>query len=73
MFNDEVEALAKTRQAALDQAFASHRNRFSKGRPKVKFPPKEVCINPIPEDADAQMLESGVNFSTLPRARQNAI
>lgn len=73
VFSGQVEEIAHTRQAALNEAFGANPNRFSKGCPQVKRPPNEVCINPIPEDADAQTIENGVNFSTLPRAKRNAI
>jgi hypothetical protein len=60
--------VAKVRQKALDAKYASHPERFSKGRPSVKMPPTEVCINPVPEDADRATVEKGVNFPTLARA-----
>lgn len=70
VFTGEYLNLAKVRQAALDKAYNKHPERFSKGRPIVKLPPKEVAINPIPEDADASVIERGVNFPTLERALQ---
>jgi putative transposase len=75
VFSGDVQKIAKTRQAALDKAFYTNPNRFSQGCPIVKLPPKEVSINPVPEDADEQTLVSGVNFSTLPKAKakRNAI
>ncbi|WP_044413110.1 IS3 family transposase [Thiomicrospira microaerophila] len=73
VFNGEVQDIAKIRQEALDAAFERNPERFSKGRPMVKLPPNEVFINPIPEDADQQTIETGVNFPTLPRAKRNAI
>lgn len=52
---------------ALDKAYLKHPQRFSKGRPKVQMPPQEVYINPIPEGADEETIEKGVNFPTLQR------
>ncbi|MDO5675536.1 MAG: hypothetical protein Q4G66_11560, partial [bacterium] len=53
--------IAKVRQAALDEAFTKHPERCSRGRSKVQMPPVEVCINPVPADADQETLEKGVN------------
>jgi len=73
VFGGQVEEIAQTRQAALNQEFAATPSRFTKGCPQVKRPQSEVFINPIPEGADSQTVENGVNFSTLPRAKRNAI
>ena len=67
VFSGEYQDLAKTKQAALDNIFNHHPERFSKGRPIVKLPPAEAHINPVPEDADQATLEKGVNFPTLKR------
>ncbi len=56
---------------ALDEAYARHPERFSKGRPMVKMPPAEVSINPVPTDADQATIEKGVNFPTLQRVIGN--
>jgi putative transposase len=42
-----VADVAARRQAALDAAFAAHPERFVKGRPMVRLPPREVAINPL--------------------------
>lgn len=34
-----------------------HPERYTKGRPTVHMPPSEVCINPVPEDADQATIE----------------
>jgi len=68
VFTGEYIDIAKVRQATLDQAFAKHPERFSRGHPTVRMPPLEACINPVPEDADQETIEKGVNFPTLPRA-----
>lgn len=73
VFNGEHLEIAKIRQKALDDAYACHPERFSKGCPVVQMPPTEVCINPIPADADLATIEKGVNFPTLQRAIENAI
>jgi transposase InsO family protein len=64
-------AIAIVRQRALDEAYARHPERFSKGRPIVKMPPAEVCINPVPADADQATIDKGVNFPTLQRVIGN--
>lgn len=73
VFNGSYIEIAVTRQKAFDAAFDKHPERFSKGRPLVKFPPQEVCINPIPETAEQPVIEKGVNFPTLSKVIQNAI
>lgn len=70
VFSGDYQQLLAERQATMDAAFAKHPERFSRGRPCVNEPPKVVYINPIPEDADQQTIETGVNFPTLPRAKQ---
>ena len=70
VFTGEYQHLRVERQRIMDAAFEKHPERFTKGRPCVKEPPKVVYINPIPEDADHTTRESGVNFPTLPRARE---
>ena len=73
VFTGQYEAIARVRQDALNEAFAIHPERFSRGRPLVKLPPREVAINPIPDDAEPSIAEQGVNFPTLPRAILKAI
>lgn len=72
VFSDQVQQIAQVRQQALDAAYQRHPERFSKGKPTVALPPKEVFINPIPEHADQHTIETGVNFPTLPRVREKA-
>jgi putative transposase len=43
-----IEDIAQRRQRALDEAYAAHPERFVKGRPLVRRPPQEVCINHVP-------------------------
>lgn len=75
VFTGEYHNIAKVRQAALNEAYERHPERFSKGCSQVALPPMEVSINPIPEDAEQAVIEKGVNFPTLPRAprKTNAI
>jgi len=73
VFTGEHHRIAAIRQQALDQFYAKHPERFTQGRPQVKMPPGEVAINPIPEDAEQSVIEQGVNFPTLERARQKAM
>lgn len=73
VFTGQYLEVAKIRQTALDEAFDKHPQRFTKGRPIVQMPPSEVCINPIPEDADQATIEKGVNFPTLQRVIEKAI
>jgi transposase InsO family protein len=54
VFFRRVEEVAARRQAALDQAFALHPERFSNGPPLVRRPPASVAINPLSLD-DAAM------------------
>lgn len=68
VFSGEYLDIAKVRQQALDEMYERHPERFSQGRPSISMPPAEVCINPIPEDADQATVEKGVNFPTLQRA-----
>ena len=73
VFTGEYIEVAKVRQAALDEAYLKHPQRFSKGRPKVQMPPQEVYINPIPEGADEETIEKGVNFPTLQRVIEKQV
>lgn len=47
VFFRRVPAVAKTRQATLDSAYAVHPERFPNGPPRVRLPPDAVYINPI--------------------------
>jgi len=67
VFTGEYQMLAKQQQAALDEAYRRHPERFVQGTPMVKMPPEHVYINPVIEEGH-HAPESGVNFPTLPRA-----
>ncbi len=71
VFSGEYREIAIVRQRALNDAYARHPKRFSKGRPIVKMPPVEVNINPVPADADQATIEKGVNFPTQQRVIGN--
>jgi len=73
VFMGEYVEIARVRQSALDRMYACHPERFSKGRPVVSYPANEVCINPIPDDADQAVVEKGVNFPTLQRVITKAM
>jgi transposase InsO family protein len=47
VFCGRVETVRATRQAALDEAYAAHPERFPHGPPRVRMPPAEVHINPL--------------------------
>jgi transposase InsO family protein len=47
VFFGRVERVRVDRQAALDEAYQAHRERFPNGAPRVALPPHEVSINPI--------------------------
>lgn len=72
VFSGKHLEIATVRQLALDDAYARHPERFTKGRPIVKMPPAAVFINPVPADADQATIEKGVNFPTLQRVIGNA-
>lgn len=73
VFTGEYSNLATIRQQALDQAYETHPERFIKGSPTVLMPSSKACINPVPDDAERDVIEKGVNFPTLTRAMRNAI
>ena len=73
VFTGQYKNIARVRQGALNEAFAAHPERFSRERPLVKLPPREVAINPIPDDAEPSVAEQEVNFPKLPRAILEAI
>jgi transposase InsO family protein len=54
VFFRRVEEVAARRQAALNQAFAQHPERFPNGPPIVRRPPASVAINPLSLDDDTR-------------------
>lgn len=69
VFTGRYYEVAKHKQRALDERFEKNPERFVKGRPHVKLPPKFVAINPIAlkEGADLGVSDQ-VNFPTLTAA-----
>ena len=55
VFYGRVEQIATRRQAALDNAFAAHPERFPNGPPVARRPPEAVHINPLPIEANDVM------------------
>jgi putative transposase len=53
VFYGRVEEVAVRRQAALDDAYAQHPERFANGPPVVRRPPTSVAINPLSVDDGA--------------------
>lgn len=51
VFHGRVEQVAAVRQAALDEAFRAHPERFPNGPPRVPRPPAAVHINPLVTEA----------------------
>ena len=47
VFYGRIEEVAARRQAALDDAYAQHPERFANGPPVVRRPPTSVAINPL--------------------------
>lgn len=70
VFTGDYRRLTAERQRIMDNAYAKHPERFSKGRPRISLPPEVVYINPVCEGDNSVHPESGVNFPTLPRARK---
>ena len=68
VFTGSYADVAQTKQAALDKRYAQNPERFVNGRPHVKQPPTEVCINPISSMELAEGVVDRVNFPTLTAA-----
>jgi putative transposase len=64
VFTGSFEAVAKTKQEALDKRYTLNPERFVQGRPMVKLPPTEVAINPISAEDIAEGVVDAVNFTT---------
>jgi transposase InsO family protein len=71
VFFGRVEEVACRRQAALDAAYAAHPNRFAKGPPTVKRPPREVSINPLTSKV-AEVTDDSPASPVYPTARDGA-
>ena len=64
--------IATTRQAALDEMYQRHPERFVAGPPKTLMPPPSVTINPVTPESIERGESSAINFPTLPSARHTA-
>jgi transposase InsO family protein len=53
VFFARVDQIRAVRQAALDEAYQAHPERFPRGAPRVALPPCEVSINPMTSSAIA--------------------
>lgn len=51
VFFARVDQIRAVRQAALDEAYQAHPERFPHGPPRVALPPSEVSINPVTSSA----------------------
>jgi putative transposase len=72
VFTGRYRDIAATRQAALDEMYRKHPERFVAGPPKTAMPPSIVSINPITPEAIERGESSAVNFPTLPSALHTA-
>ena len=72
VFTGRYREIAGTRQAALDEIYRRHPERFVAGPPATSMPPVVVTINPITPEAIERGESSAVNFPTLPSARHTA-
>jgi putative transposase len=69
VFTGRCHEVAKHKQQAMDTRFERNPERFVKGRPCVKLPPRFVAINPIVSEESANSAGSdSVNFPTLTAA-----
>ncbi len=60
-----------TRQAALDENYRRHSERFVHGSPTAQAPPERVVINPYtPEELADQGAAAADNFPTIPLVQQ---
>ena len=67
VFTGRFEVVARTRQAALNEQYRCHPERFVNGPPKTQLPPAQVPINPIENEGDHADVAM-VNMPTLPAA-----
>lgn len=70
VFTGRYREIALVREQALSRAFANTPERFVKGQPTVKLPPQTVAINPLYREDGSIETEHGVNFPTLPAAKE---
>lgn len=72
VFTERYKTLAVAHQRTMTAAFEQHPERFVRGQPTIKLPPQVVAINPIYREDGSIETETGVNFPTLPAAKERA-
>jgi putative transposase len=72
VFTERYRSLAITHQATMTEAYERHPERFVHGQPTIKLPPQVVAINPIYREDGSIETQTGVNFPTLPAAKEVA-
>lgn len=72
VFDERYQALAVEQQAVMNAAYQRHPERFVAGCPRIQLPPQIVTINPLYREDGSIETEIGVNFPTLPAARERA-
>ena len=73
VFHRRVDAVAARRQAALDDAFHAHPERFPNGPPKVRYPDAAVHINPLTSDAVVVRPAAAPDAVAGPSARRRGV
>jgi len=71
VFTGEYKEVLVERQRALDDKFSVNPERFVKGRPIAKAPPRVVKINPMPTELIDEGEQNLVNFPTLSAVKEN--
>ena len=67
VFTGRYREVYAVRQAALDEHYRRHPERFVHGPPKAALPPATVAINPwTPDELQQAKAPAAVNFPTLP-------
>ncbi|MBK8640032.1 MAG: IS3 family transposase [Chromatiaceae bacterium] len=66
VYTGQIEAVWKIRQAAIDQHYANHPERYVKGPPVVRRPAERVCINPKDGQPAQEVLANPDSFETSP-------
>lgn len=76
LFFGRLESAAAKRQTVLDAAYAAHPERFLRGRPVVKLPPRTVAINPVAPELEpvnaGQILAADDPYSLFPTPQAEA-
>ena len=67
VFTGRYQAIAQTRQQALEEQYLRHPERFVNGPPKAGLPSEQTIINPV-DDGELDSDDKLVNMPTLPAA-----